>query len=81
MNVDVITPENQLSWEGVSLVQLPGRDGLFEVLKGHAPMIAALGNGKAKMEASGETKFFSVNGGVVEILSDHIKIMTESYSE
>ena len=78
MKVEIITPEMQQTWEDVSLVQLPGTDGLFEVLKGHAPLIAALGNGKAKIEVSGETKWFVLKGGVVEVLNDLIRIMTES---
>jgi len=81
MRVDIITPETEQSWDQVSLLQLPGADGLFEILKGHAPLIAALGNGKAKMEVSGETRHFFLKGGVVEVLNDHIKVMTESCEE
>ena len=78
MRVDIITPETELSWDNVSLLQLTGTDGLFEILKGHAPLIAALGEGKAKMEVAGETKLFTLKGGVVEVLNNHIKVMTES---
>ncbi|MBO4282881.1 MAG: F0F1 ATP synthase subunit epsilon, partial [Bacteroidales bacterium] len=73
MKVDVITPEQQLTLDNVSLVQLPGVDGLFEILKGHAPLIAALGKGRAKMEVDGETKSYTVQHGVVEVLKDHVK--------
>ena len=49
MNLKIITPE-RLIFEGeAELVQLPGSDGLFEILKGHAPMIASLGKGKVKI--------------------------------
>ena len=81
MRVDIITPETVLRWDQVSLLQLTGADGLFEILKGHAPLIAALGNGKAKMEVAGETRHFTLKGGVVEVLDDHIKVMTESCEE
>ena len=81
MKVDVITPEKQLAWDSVTLLQLPGTDGLIEILKGHAPLIAALGEGNAKMELPGETRRFTLKGGVVEVLDDHIKIMTESCGE
>ncbi len=81
MRVDIITPETELCWDQVSLLQLPGVDGLFEILNGHAPLIAALGNGKAKMEVAGETRHFTLKGGVVEVLNDHIKVMTESCAE
>lgn len=78
MKVDIITPEKQLTLDNVSLVQLPGIDGLFEILKGHAPLISALGEGKAKMTVANETKYFTLRQGVVEVLKDHVKIMTES---
>ncbi len=77
MKVDIITPEQQLSFENVSLLQLPGVDGLFEILPGHAPLISALGKGKAKMVVGSETRFFSVSGGVAEVLKDYIKVMAE----
>lgn len=81
MKIDIITPEQQLSMDEVTLVQLPGMDGLFEILKDHAPMISALGVGKAKIEVAGQTKFYNIKHGVVEVLKNHIKVMTESCSE
>ena len=77
MIVDIVTPEQQLTLEEVSLIQLPGVDGLFEILTDHAPMISALGNGKVKVEQAGQTRFFQIRNGVVEVLSNHVKVMTE----
>ena len=81
MKVDIITPEHQLNIDEVTLIQLPGMDGLFEILKDHAPMISALGVGKAKLEVAGETRFYQIEHGVVEVLKNHVKIMTEACSE
>jgi F-type H+-transporting ATPase subunit epsilon len=50
MLVEIITPEvNVYAGEAVS-VQLPGLDGSFQILNGHAPIISALQNGKVKVE-------------------------------
>ncbi len=50
MQVEIITPESNIfSGEAVS-VQLPGLDGSFQILTGHAPIISALQNGAVKVE-------------------------------
>ena len=45
MNLEILTPNKAVFNGEVSLVQLPGLDGLFELLNNHAPMIYALKNG------------------------------------
>lgn len=78
MKVDIITPEQQMTLEDVNLVQLPGVDGLFEILNNHAPLISVLGKGRAKIDVKGEIKFYTIQKGVVEVLRNHVKIMTEA---
>ena len=51
MNLEIITPGKELFKGEVSLVQLPGLDGLFEVLNNHAPLIAALKEGGNVVDA------------------------------
>ena len=41
MRIEILTPDTNIFTGEVSLVQLPGLDGLFEILDNHAPMIAA----------------------------------------
>lgn len=77
MNLKIITPE-RLIFEGeAELVQLPGSDGLFEILKGHAPMIASLGKGKVKIGNNDEYQYFEINGGVAEVLNNEILVLAE----
>ncbi len=77
MNLKIITPE-RLIFEGeAELVQLPGSDGLFEILKGHAPMIASLGKGKVKIGNNNEYQYFEINGGVAEVLNNEILVLAE----
>lgn len=77
MNLKIITPERQIFEGEVDLVQLPGSDGLFEILKNHAPMIAALGKGKAKIRNNNEYQYFEINGGVVEVLNNMILVLAD----
>ena len=50
MTVEIITPENKLFEGEVKAIQLPGKDGLFQILDQHAPIIATLGEGVIKID-------------------------------
>ena len=78
MKLEIITPSNTLFSGEVSLVQLPGIDGLFEILKSHAPLVSALKEGRVKVEdAQGQTQYFDIRGGVVEVSHDKILLLAE----
>ena len=77
MNLKIITPERQIFEGEADLVQLPGSDGLFEILTNHAPMIASLGKGKIKIGNNNEYQYFEINGGVAEIFNNEILVLAE----
>jgi len=76
MKLEVITPDTTLFSGEVKLVQLPGLDGLFEILNNHAPMIAALGKGRIKYhEADGKDQFLEISGGVLEVINNKVLVL------
>ena len=78
MQLEIISPDKQIFSGEATLVQLPGSDGLFEILHNHAPMIAALGQGKAKVQtADGMLQFFEIRGGVCEVKENKITVLAE----
>ena len=78
MQLDIITPEKKLFSGEVSLVQLPGLDGSFEILEGHAPLVSVLKAGKIKIqESQKQQQFFEVKGGVVEVLYNKVLVLAE----
>lgn len=78
MKLDITTPDKQLFSGEATLVQLPGIDGLFEVLENHAPIVAALKQGKIKVQLpDGDTVFFDINGGTTEVLHNNILVLAE----
>lgn len=78
MKLDITTPDKQIFSGDAVLVQLPGSDGLFEILHNHAPMIAALGKGKIKVQdAAGQFQYFEIRGGVCEVLDNRITVLAE----
>jgi F-type H+-transporting ATPase subunit epsilon len=78
MKLEIITPASTLFTGEVSLVQLPGIDGLFEILKSHAPLVSALKEGRVKVvDSQNQEQFFDIRGGVVEVSNDKILLLAE----
>jgi F-type H+-transporting ATPase subunit epsilon len=78
MKIEIVTPDTTIYEGEVSLAQLPGLDGSFEILNNHAAMIAALKKGKVKViDSHKETLFFEINGGVMEVLKNRILVLAE----
>jgi len=78
MKLEIITPEQMLFSGEVSLVQLPGIDGLFEILNDHAPLISVLAGGKVKIQdVQKQFQYFEIKGGVVEVLRNKVLLLAE----
>ena len=74
----MITTMSTLFSGDVTLVQLPGIDGLFEILPSHAPLVSALKEGRVKIEdGQNEPQFFDIRGGVVEVSHDKVLLLAE----
>ncbi|MCE2711444.1 MAG: F0F1 ATP synthase subunit epsilon [Cryomorphaceae bacterium] len=50
MRLEIITPEQEIFKGDADAVQLPGLDGSFQVLNGHAPIISGLTAGTLKID-------------------------------
>lgn len=76
MLLEILNPDKTIYSGPASLVQLPGLDGLFEVLENHAPLIAGLKKGQIKVQTEqGEETFYEINGGVAEVLNNKVLVM------
>ena len=74
--LEVYSPEERMFSDMVNLVQLPGTDGSFEVLKNHAPMIATLKKGVIRVkDIYLQEHTFEVKGGVVEVLNNQVTVL------
>ena len=78
MHLEIITPDTTLYAGEVSLVQLPGKDGSFELLNRHAPLVSVLKKGKIRLiDKDRKTSYIEVKGGVVEVQNNKIIILAE----
>lgn len=82
MNLEILTPEKKVFGNDVYGVQLPGVDGLFEVLDNHAPLVSALGKGTIKiLKDKTVTESYTITSGFVEILNNRATVLVEGASK
>jgi F-type H+-transporting ATPase subunit epsilon len=79
LRVRLVTPERTLFEQAADTVELPSKTGYFEVLYGHAPLVAELGAGDviirgAAAGESGEARY-NVSWGFAEVLGDRVTIL------
>ncbi len=78
MLLEILTPEKKIYNGDVYGVQLPGIDGLFEVLNKHAPLISALKKGNLKiLKDKTNTESFAIESGFVEVLNNKATVLVE----
>ena len=76
LKVSVISPESVLFEGEVDSVVAPAYDGEVGILTGHAPLMALLGNGDLRL-GKGSGPRFTVSGGFMQVLNDHVRVVTE----
>jgi len=77
--VEIVTPEGLVfQGEAVSLT-VPGAEGRFEILAGHAPLTAALGAGKILLKDKGENlqSFDSAGSGFLAVERSGVVLAVE----
>ena len=67
---DLVSPEKLLFSGEVDQVDIPGTEGDFGVLAGHAPTVSALRPGIMRVTVNNQTQNMVVLGGFAEVSSD-----------
>ena len=74
---DLVSPERLLFSEQVEQVVVPGSEGYFTVLKGHAPFMSTLRPGVLDVtRGSGMERIF-VRGGFADVSAEGLTILAE----
>ncbi len=78
LTFDLVSPERLLISEEVTMVTVPGSEGDFGVMVGHAPVITTLRPGVVEVEpVSGDKKRIYVRGGFAETTGENLTILAE----
>ncbi len=82
LRVRLVTPERTFFDQTATAVELPSKTGYFEVLYGHAPLMAELGAGDVTVHTgaglesnSPDSTRYNVSWGFVEVLPDRVTIL------
>lgn len=74
---ELVSPEQLLMSEPVEQVVVPGSEGYFTVLKGHAPFMSTLRPGVVEVTRSGQTAGIFVRGGFADVNVGGLTILAE----
>ncbi|TAG99734.1 MAG: ATP synthase F1 subunit epsilon [Sphingobacteriales bacterium] len=77
MILEILTPDKKIFEGEVTSVTVPGKQGSFEILNNHAPIISTLDDGKVTVRSGKNEQFFTILGGVVEVINNKIIVLAE----
>lgn len=79
MYLEILSPEKNYFTGDVFGIQLPGNEGLFEILDNHAPIVASLKKGQIKIiSIEKKEDFISIEKGFIEVSANKATILIES---
>ncbi|MBM3568106.1 MAG: F0F1 ATP synthase subunit epsilon [Alphaproteobacteria bacterium] len=78
LSFDLVTPDRLLLSVGADMVVVPGAEGDFGVLPGHAPLISSLRPGVVDVHQSGKVDGrYYVAGGFAEVNAAGLTVLAE----
>jgi F-type H+-transporting ATPase subunit epsilon len=80
LHFELVTPERLVRSEEVHMVVVPGSEGEFGVMAGHAPFMTTLKDGELKVykSAGGSPESITVSGGFAEVGDAGLTVLAES---
>lgn len=79
LHFELVTPERLVRSDDVYMVVVPGSEGEFGVLAGHAPFMSTLRNGDIAIyrSAGAEPERIPVEGGFAEVSDRGLTVLAE----
>ncbi|MDR0941679.1 MAG: ATP synthase F1 subunit epsilon [Bacteroidales bacterium] len=78
MEIEILSPTEQIFAGTVKQVNLPGANGSFEILENHAPIISILTQGEVRIvDSQGQHRTFTITGGVVEQSNHKVLLLVD----
>jgi len=78
LRLELATPTRLVVSDTVDEVVVPGVDGYFGVLPGHAPLLALVGAGEVTYRSGREERHLAVSGGFAEVGGERVTILAET---
>ena len=79
LHFELVTPERLIRSEEVHMVVVPGTEGDFGVLAGHAPYMSTMRDGDIAIyrSAGGEPERIAISGGFAEVSETGLTVLAE----
>lgn len=79
LHFELVTPERLVRSEDVHMVVVPGSEGEFGVMVGHAPVMTSIRNGELAIYKSGggEPERIAIEGGFAEVNEKGLTVLAE----
>ena len=83
LHFEIVTPERRLRSEDAFMVVVPGTEGDFAVLDGHAPMMATIRDGELAIYSAQNSVSarIRIEGGFAEVTDKGLTILAEKAEE
>jgi F-type H+-transporting ATPase subunit epsilon len=78
LTLELATPTRMVIAETVDEVVVPGSEGYFGVLPGHAPLLATLGIGELTYRIGRDERHVAVAGGFAEVRNDKVIVLADT---
>ncbi len=80
LHFELVTPEKLVMSDDVHMVVVPGAEGEFGVMAGHAPYMSTLRDGELAIfrTAGGQPERVRVSGGFAEVSDRGLTVLAES---
>ena len=78
LTLEIATPTRLVAAEAVDEVVVPGIEGYFGVLPGHAPFLTTLGIGELMYRRDRDEHYLAVARGFCEVRNDKVIVLADS---
>ena len=78
LTLEIATPTRMVVAETADEVVLPGSEGSFGILPGHAPFLTTLGIGQGMYRVGREEYYLVIVGGFAEVRNDKVIVLADS---
>jgi len=76
--LEIVTPEKMAFSGNIEEVTLPGTEGEFGVLRGHAALLSFVDIGELSFTKDSKKKYYAVNMGYAEVTGTKVTVLVET---
>jgi F-type H+-transporting ATPase subunit epsilon len=78
LTLEIVTPEKMAFSGKIEEVTIPGSEGEFGVLRGHAALLSSIDVGELNFTKDGKKTYYAVNTGYTEVTAGKVTILVET---